>query len=42
MLEAVGYARAVNPGRRLRKIALAKKWKILIWHLEESKKEHTS
>ncbi len=42
MLEAVGYARAVNPGRRLRRIALAKKWKILIWHLEESKKEHTS
>ena len=42
MLEAVGYARAVNPGRRLRKIALAKEWKILIWHLEESKKEHTS
>ncbi len=42
MLEAVGYARAVNPGRRLRRIALARKWKILTWNLEESKKEHTS
>jgi len=36
MLEAAGYARVVNPGRRLRKIALAKKWKILIWDLEEN------
>ena len=42
MLEAAGYARVVNPGRRLRKIALAKKWKILIWDLEENKKERTS
>ncbi len=42
MLEAVGYARVVNPGRRLRKMALAKKWKILIWNLEEGKKEQTS
>ncbi len=42
MLEAVGYARVVNPGRRLRKIALAKEWEILIWNLEENKKERTS
>ncbi len=42
MLEAAGYARVVNPGRRLRKIALAKKWKILIWDLEENKKERSS
>ncbi len=42
MLETVGYARVVNPGRRLRKIARAKKWEILIWDLEESKKERTS
>ena len=42
MLEAAGYARVVNPGRQLRKIALAKKWKILIWNLEENRKERTS
>lgn len=42
MLEAVGYARVVNPGRRLRKIALGRKWEILHWDLEESKKEHSS
>ncbi len=42
MLEVAGYARVVNPGRRLRRIALAKKWEILTWNLEEHKKEHTS
>ncbi len=42
MLETAGHARVVNPGRRLRKIALAKKWKILIWNLGENKKERTS
>ncbi len=42
MLETAGHARVVNPGRRLRKIALAKKWEILIWNLGESKKERTS
>ncbi len=42
MLETAGHARVVNPGRRLRKIALAKKWKILIWNLGENKKERSS
>ncbi len=42
MLETAGHARVVNPGRRLRKIALAKDWEILIWNLGESKKERTS
>ena len=42
MLETVGYARVVNPGRRLRRIALEKKWEILIWQLDESKKEQAS
>jgi len=42
MLETAGHARVVNPGRRLRKIALAKNWEILIWNLGESKKERTS
>ena len=42
MLETVGYARVVNPGRRLRRIALENKWEILLWQLEGSKKERAS